>query len=455
MNWVSKMLWGQGEDGLRRPASWEEWIAAADSPSGYVRQSAVEALALSGHGAALPVLLARANDWVPEVRGAARKAIGAFLFDEHAAAWAVALGEVSALRRAARDDHSPLLRSIEDFLARPGPLSVLKAALPRMHREGIRVVFGLELRAATGDDEATHRILLRAVSYPDVKVAEQGMAGLDALGSAARRLEIAIAGCVSEFSVVRAAGLRAALRSGLPPGPALLRSLCRDPNSTVRSLALAALGADDRAQVQADAAQAFGRGQGARLRTVALEVLCVLLDRPDALALCERASVDPVVGVRRAAHAGRFALAPAQDRDALVELTLRDSSPRVRGVAVAQVKKGATAPPLAMLLTTFRSVPGSLDSLATVAVHLSPWDRLDFLLTAWYDTGGGGPSQRRLVRELNDWEADMLRCFVSPSPAAVRMITHAWGLSRDGLPSDLQRRLAFHLRSFGVLGDKP
>jgi hypothetical protein len=41
------------------------------SANDYVREAAVQALALLGHGDASPILLERANDWVPEVRRAA------------------------------------------------------------------------------------------------------------------------------------------------------------------------------------------------------------------------------------------------------------------------------------------------------------------------------------------------------------------------------------------------
>jgi HEAT repeat protein len=88
MSWLSKLLWS-GEQ--RPPTSWAEWMTEARSHSGYVREAAVQALALSGHGDALPVLLERANDWVPEVRRAAYAAVEGFLDEEHIGAWGRAL----------------------------------------------------------------------------------------------------------------------------------------------------------------------------------------------------------------------------------------------------------------------------------------------------------------------------------------------------------------------------
>src|SRR5687767_10375201 len=113
MEWLTQLL---GGDVLRPPTDWNEKIADARSYSGYLREEAVRALAAAGHGAALPVLLERVNDWVPQVRAAAREGIAAFLRDEHIASWGPALGQVAALGRATRDDHAPLLHQITTFL---------------------------------------------------------------------------------------------------------------------------------------------------------------------------------------------------------------------------------------------------------------------------------------------------------------------------------------------------
>jgi len=73
MSWLSKLLWS-GEQ--RPPTSWAEWTTEARSRSGYAREAAVQALALSGHGDALPVLLERVNDWVPGVHKLVRRRNG-------------------------------------------------------------------------------------------------------------------------------------------------------------------------------------------------------------------------------------------------------------------------------------------------------------------------------------------------------------------------------------------
>ena len=90
--------------GRKPPASWDEWIVATTDRCGVVREAAVNALARAGHGPALPALLGRLNDWVPEVRRAALGAVTAFLDEDHASSWSSALAQVSTLARGGRAD---------------------------------------------------------------------------------------------------------------------------------------------------------------------------------------------------------------------------------------------------------------------------------------------------------------------------------------------------------------
>jgi HEAT repeat protein len=445
MSWLSKLLWS-GEQ--RPPASWAEWMTEAGSRSGYAREAAVQALALSGHGDALPVLLERVNDWVPEVRRAAYAAVEGFLDEEHLGAWGRALGQVAALRRMARADHTRLLQSIEDFLSSPAHLSALKGAQAGMPRAAVRLLLSLELRAA-GDEETRYGVLRSAVLSADIAVASHSAALIETLELPARRFALAGAACLSSYAAVRVMGLRAALRSREPSVQSLVRALVRDPSASVRAIALGAL-ADGRDQVIDEARRLLRSGQGARARAVALDMLCAL-GTDDAMALCERVAGDPAVAVRCVGYARRFATSTGNARDELIVQALRDRSPRVRRLAVVQVKKGAAVPTSATLLEIHSADTDAVASLVSVAAHLSPWSRLDFLLNLVTRSGTDLALAEQLHRDLDRWNSDMLRCFVRPLPDQVRAVATLWGMTRAGLPEELQRGLAFQLHAFGIL----
>lgn len=426
----------------------DEWLGDARSGNGYVREAAVKALGRSGQGRVLPMLLERANDWVPEVRDAARHALGAFLQDGHIGAWATVLGQLAALRRASRADHSALLRAVEAFLVRPAHLAALHAAREEMAPEALRFLFALHLRVAV-DDEARLPVVQDAVASRDVVVASLGVAAIEALDTPAYRLAVVARACRSRFAAVRADALRVAVKSDDPAMADLVASCWLDTSAVVRAIALAAC-AGDTGPVVEQARMVFVQEAVARERAAALDVLC-LLDAEGAAALRDRACSDAAVVVRRVAYARRFAETPGAERDDLVLAVLKDESPRVRSVAVAQVGQGAAAPSGGELLGLARVRPAALGSLVRVSGHLSPWERLEFLFDALQELGHDEAVVHRLHDALGRWSRDMAKSFVSPTPAQGQVVNRRWALLRDGLPMRLQQDIASHLQAFRLL----
>lgn len=83
------------------------------SGDGYVREAAIRALERVGAGA-VPYLLIRANDWVFEVRRAAKKVLMGLARSENADALVANMMLVQRLRTCARDDHEELIRLLEN-----------------------------------------------------------------------------------------------------------------------------------------------------------------------------------------------------------------------------------------------------------------------------------------------------------------------------------------------------
>jgi hypothetical protein len=89
-------------------------IAAA--PSGYVREAAVQRLALLGGGDEVAPLLVRAADWVAPVRSRALDALRARLVPAYAEHWVAALPLVLRLRGTARGEAWPLVDEVLGLL---------------------------------------------------------------------------------------------------------------------------------------------------------------------------------------------------------------------------------------------------------------------------------------------------------------------------------------------------
>ncbi|MDO9437625.1 hypothetical protein [Hydrogenophaga sp.] len=445
MNWLSILLKDMGHEPPVVP--WENLVADASARDGFVRERAVIAIAKTGSDAALPILLARANDWVVQVRQAAYAGVGLYLTGQYIQAWAMALDELVALDRAGRTDHSPLLERIKSFLSTPENLCVLKESSRPRTADVARWLFAFEL-AIPLSDEARFQQLREAILGADIVVASAALSAMSML-SPDRRASLASEACASAFSSVRAAGLRAVLTGASPASESLIRTMCRDASPNVRALAIAEL-KDDREGLSEELRTAYRTAGSAKQRAVALDVLCSL-GVDDADLLCRTASADRASQVRAVAATRRFGLVDGMACDQLVLETLSDRSPRVRRIALARIRKGAQPPNAQALLQLVEANPAAFDLLARVATYLSPWDRVEFLLSATAHFVADRTFLDGASRELRMWCADMSRCFVQPSLQQSSNILRHWAAVRDGLTLDLQRRLANHLRDFRVL----
>ena len=130
-----------------RPKAWVVMAVAASHRSGYVREAAVRGLARTGDGRAVPYLLLRLNDWVKQVRAAAREAIEVFFQPALASDVIAALPVVWALARRTRADHEDLINRVFAFLRSPACLAAVRAGCGALDREIRRDCFQILLRA--------------------------------------------------------------------------------------------------------------------------------------------------------------------------------------------------------------------------------------------------------------------------------------------------------------------
>ncbi len=135
-------------------------------PNGFMREDAIQRLAEWHDGRELRFLLLRVNDWVPQVRDAARNAVVARLTRDYAPHFAKHLGLVTRLQRSRRVDHSGPLRAISQLLS-SAPDRLLQAM--NEHRgEARRVIFRV-LAESRADDAKLFRAMLH-VDDPAIRV---------------------------------------------------------------------------------------------------------------------------------------------------------------------------------------------------------------------------------------------------------------------------------------------
>ncbi len=140
--------------------------------SGYVREAAVRLLATRTDGAELPYLLLRLNDWVPEVRAFAERAVRDRLVAAYSKHFVACLGITEALRAGRRVTHKDLLGEIDRLLSEEAAWEAVFEGLhsksPAVRRASARIAVRrgdavLVLRAATSRDPVVAAIGAKAV----------------------------------------------------------------------------------------------------------------------------------------------------------------------------------------------------------------------------------------------------------------------------------------------------
>ena len=145
----------------------DDLLAMSSHASGFKRENAVRRLGMLGNPLAIPHLIVRANDWVPQVRSAAREALRKLLRTGHAEAFVASLPAIMHLQTCARDDHTGLLQAVQDFLLRDENVPHLVAGL---HSSDTHVArFATRLLVERQQITATE-LVMAGLSHKDVVV---------------------------------------------------------------------------------------------------------------------------------------------------------------------------------------------------------------------------------------------------------------------------------------------
>ncbi|WP_027710162.1 HEAT repeat domain-containing protein [Zooshikella ganghwensis] len=102
--------------GFRKQEGLDDLLRMTEHSNGYKRENAVTRLGVLGNPLAIPSLIVRANDWVPQVRIASKKAITLLQKPENVRAFIVSLPDLYHLQNCGRDNHDDLISSVEDYI---------------------------------------------------------------------------------------------------------------------------------------------------------------------------------------------------------------------------------------------------------------------------------------------------------------------------------------------------
>ncbi len=447
MDFLKRLLGEASAEPEQQPAyGGVAWLEQAHSSNGFERQEAVEMLGRLRHSPALPVLLTRVNDWVPQVRASAVAAVRALMDNAFMAEWVKALESIVALDRARRVDHAALLGDIADFLARPAGLSRVKGALPSLSSAAKRYASMLEWRAA-GTEEQRQQLLDSALAGSDIVQARAALAQMPSMSGAAQRT-LASAACRSRFSAIRAAGVRQLLED-TAEAPHFILACCLDSSSMVRAMAWGAAQRSGEADVVRSAASALfvREDASARQRAIALQFLC-MADAEEALMLCARGAADSSAAVRRVAIQTLLSRKRGSEQEQWLLTALADVSPQVQRLAVEVVQRGGLPPDPARVveIALAHRDARALSRAFAVLRRYSLWLRLHWLLTT-LGRELAADSVQACLAALVVWDGDATSSFATPSEAEEDRVREDWRRHSAALPAALRKSIAWHLQT--------
>jgi hypothetical protein len=441
-----KRLIGEEQSGAekKRERSAEAWMDWLDSPNGFERQEAVEMLGRLRHAPALPALLARVNDWVPQVRASAIEAVRGLMEESFIDTWCASLQTIVALDRARRVDHAAFLDEIAAFLCRPGCLARVQAIDPECSLAVSRYVSALGWRAAE-TDEQRRRLLVQALAGKDIALARTALDRMSALPDEARQ-QLAEVACRSRFSPVRAAGLRALVeKAEQATALAFIRTMCHDAHPSVRAIAWAAARQWGEGEAVLDDARAMPEREDvpAKRRAAALRFVC-MIDGDGAVELCVRSAAGSPAIVRRVAIDVLLARLRGEEQERWLLAALADESAQVQRLAVHAVQRGAFPPDPARVVEIairHRNAQALARAFAVLRRY-SLWPRLHWLLET---LGAELPvhGAQACVAALVLWERDAASCFTDPSAKERERLREDLQRHGPALPAALRNRLAW------------
>ena len=315
-------------------------IEASRDYSGYIRQAAIARVLELGHPEFLPAIAARLNDWVPQVRDAARSALLTLLPAMPQDAVLSILPVIAGLRNAGRHDHAEWLEKFERVLLQHFEAQVFADGALSGKTKVARACFDLMVRRSIFDPACVIQI---GLTSNDIGNGVRASHAIGKLASDEQGTPYKIA-LLSRFGAVRAIGLRGYLHGAACPGKyqAATDSLL-DTQSTVRAVAIAWLAAN-----HGDAREYYRQvldspASSALILRIGLAALCTFRQRHDA-GLVSTFVAHHTIAVRAAAYAAWLKLA-ADDKDQIALRALGDDSERVKKLAMEMVQRhGAYIP---------------------------------------------------------------------------------------------------------------
>jgi len=233
--------------------------------NGYIREAAVNRLALSTSGAELPFLILRLNDWVSNVRDAAYRAISARVKPEYCRGFIQNFALCLRIEQGRRADHTELIHEVKELLKSEQCRDVLFESLSSPDRFIRRACFRLVLDSTHSD---LSRVVTLALDDNDTVIHRWGAQKISSVSDEAVFQQLVERMKRDRFTPVRREALRIAVTSNSPHAVEELRTALLDTHRSMRGEAFYHLQRIQPTDVAAFYREHLAQAQGSTLYSV-------------------------------------------------------------------------------------------------------------------------------------------------------------------------------------------
>lgn len=404
---------------IRNCSSAGELVEYIQHYSGYLREAAIgRAVEVPDAEFLLPVA-GRLNDWVPEVREAARSAMLTFLAMLSVKDFLPVLPQLLALRSATRTDHSDWLERFERAFLEKADLDLLRIAVQQNEYGISRACYSLALRYDAMDID---ELIDLGLHSKDVVLAVWSVQLCEKLFGSTRLLKLHEA-THSPFGTVRATALRSLLSLGSMESQRSQRevafSFLLDGQGAVRDIAMQWLkdaGIDVRSQY-------LNALLGEQASPETLRICLLALSRCGTSSDVEMiktfvTSLSP--SVRAAAFLGWVKLTP-ESKDLVADRVLADESPRVQKLAVFLMHRLGAYIPFERVMAL--AISGQSHRLALRLSMSDKWNWLECIVQIGLNAKDDAELLTVLAGHLDRWLRDEGKSYSAPTAQQVSMLS--------------------------------
>lgn len=407
------------------------WLAHAN---GYLREAALGRAVELASPELLAGITSRLNDWVPEVRRAAKNALLTLTPGMPAGALLAQLPAIHRLRSASRENHAAWVDRLELLLLETiGAQAIIEG----IHHPAIRVARACFHMAQAHALLPIDTLVRQALASPDICIALDTVGMIAALPTAERH-DAYLAALGSSHGAVRTAALRALLAASPSAHAALATSCLFDAQSSVRAAAstyLQGLGIDtDALYIE----RLKAPEPDAHLTRVCLLALAAS-GRAEHARIMEEHAGSSAPRVQMAALMGWARLEPSH-KDSIAVLALQSPVPRIRKLSLVLIQDFGAYVPIEAAIAMAQAHQD-----AKLMVRLSrqePWTWLETIVRIADTMPITDELSAILAQNLLAWSESSGSIYAAPTPKQLELL--GTPAARTVLGSLLPRATALH-----------